>query len=134
MQNCQFDTYVDREDLRHLMHLADVGVASLLDGQEGLSVPSKAFGLMAAGVPIIAVMSAKSEIARIVKEENCGLLVKPGEKKTLADSILQLYNNKAQLEQMSTSASRAINSKYNLSEVSRRYFDLIGQISCVNKV
>lgn len=134
LQNCQFHTYVAREDLGHLMHLADVGIVSLLEGQEGLSVPSKAFGLMAAGVPIVAVMSAKSEVARIVREESCGTLVKPGEKKVLANSILQLYNDRAQLEQMSTNASRAINEKYNLSKVSRRYFDLIGQISCVDKV
>lgn len=134
LQNCQFHTYVAREDLGHLMHLADVGIVSLLEGQEGLSVPSKAFGLMAAGVPIVAVMSAKSEVARIVREESCGTLVKPGEEKVLANSILQLYNDRAQLEQMSTNASRAINEKYNLSKVSRRYFDLIGQISCVDKV
>ncbi len=134
LQNCQFNTYVDRGDLGHLMHLADVGVVSLLEGQEGLSVPSKAFGLMAAGVPIVAIMSAKSEIARIVKEENCGTLVKPGEKKVLASSILQLYYDKAKLDQMSTSALRAINDKYNLKQVARRYFALIGQISCVNKV
>ncbi len=134
LQNCQFHTYVDRGDLGHLMHLANVGIVSLLEGQEGLSVPSKAFGLMAAGVPIIAVMSAKSEIARIVKEENCGTLVKPGEKRVLASSILQLYYDKAKLDQMSTSALRAINDKYNLKQAARRYFALIGQISCVNKV
>lgn len=134
LQNCQFHTYVERKDLGYLMHLADVGVVSLLEGQEGLSVPSKAFGLMSAGVPIVAVMSAKSEIARIVKEENCGTLVKPGEKTVLADSILQLYNDRIQLEQMSTNASRAISSKYNLGEVSRMYFNLIKQISIVDKV
>ena len=129
LQNCLFDTYVDREDLGHLMHLADVGLVSLLEGQEGLSVPSKAFGLMAAGVPIIAVMSDKSEIARIVREENCGTLVKPGEKKVLADCIFQLYNDKDRLEQMSANASRATNSKYNLGKVSARYLDLIEQVS-----
>lgn len=134
LQNCQFHTYVDRKDLGRLMHLADVGVVSLLEGQEGLSVPSKAFGLMAAGVPIVAIMSAKSEIARIVKEESCGILVKPGEKQVLTDSILQLYNDRVQLEQMSTNASRAINGRYNLGKISRRYFDLIGQIGCVDKV
>ncbi len=134
LQNCQFQTYVAREDLGHLMQLADLGIVSLQEGQEGLSVPSKTFGLMAAGVPIIVVMSAESEIARIVKEESCGTLIKPSEKKMLANSILQLYNDRGQLEQMSTNALKAINEKYNLSKVSRRYFDLITQISNVDKV
>jgi len=128
LQNCRFHTYVDREDLAHLMHLADVGIVSLLEGQEGLSVPSKAFGLMAAGVPIVAVMSVKSEVARIIREENCGILVKSGEKKTLANSILQLYNDSNQLKQMGANALTAIQEKYSLDKISRKYFDLIGQV------
>jgi len=46
----------------------------------------------------------------------------------LADNILQLYNNKTQLERMSTNASKAISNKYNLCKVSKKYFDLIEQI------
>ena len=132
LQNCLFHTYVGRDDLGHLMHLADVGVVSLLERQEGLSVPSKAFGLMAAGVPIVAVMSTDSEIAKIVKEENCGIVVKPGKEKELADSILQFYNDKASLKQMSKNASRAINEKYNLGEISKKYLDLIEQVGCMD--
>jgi glycosyltransferase involved in cell wall biosynthesis len=128
LQNCQFHTYVDRQDLGSLMHLADIGIVSLLEGQEGLSVPSKTFGLMAAGVPLIAVMSPKSEIARIVKEEGCGIVVKPGEEKVLAGSILQLYNDNAQLRQMGANALMAIQEKYNLDKISRKYFDLIRQV------
>jgi len=129
LQNCQFHTYVTRQKLGFLMNLADVGIVSLLESQEGLSVPSKAFGLMAAGVPIIAVMSAKSEISRIVTEENCGLVTKPGNEKTLATNILRLYNNKNELEQMGKNSLNAINEKHNLENVSKQYFDLITEIS-----
>lgn len=133
LQNCQFYTYVDRQDLGYLMHLADIGVVSLLEGQEGLSVPSKTLGLMAAGTPIIAVMAASSEIARIVEEENCGIVVKPGEEKKLADTILQFYNGNAQLKCMGANALKAISEKYNLNKISRKYYDLIEQISCMDK-
>lgn len=128
LQNCRFYTYVDRQDLGYLMNLADIGIVSLLEGQEGLSVPSKALGLMAAGVPLIAVMSLKSEIAQIVKEEGCGIVVKPGEEKVLADSILQLYNDNAQLQQMGANALMAIREKYNLDKISKKYVDLIEQV------
>jgi glycosyltransferase involved in cell wall biosynthesis len=128
LQNCQFHSYVDRQEVGYLMSLADVGVVSLLEGQEGLSVPSKAFSLMAAAVPIVAVMSSKAEVARIVEEENCGVIVKPGEEKVLAASILQFYNDNAQLKQMGANALMAIQEKYNLDKISRKYFDLIGQV------
>jgi len=134
LQNCQFHTYVDRADLGHLMHLADVGLVSLLQGQEGLSVPSKAFALMAAGVPIVAVMAANSEVARVINEENIGTVVKPGEVRQLADVILKFYSKKDQLNCMRENASKAINEKYNLDEISMKYYDLIEQIAPENKV
>jgi len=77
-------------------------------------------------------MSTDSEIAKIVKEENCGIVVKPGKEKELADSILQFYNDKASLKQMSKNASRAINEKYNLGEISKKYLDLIEQVGCMD--
>ena len=129
LQNCQFHTYVARDGLGHLMHLADVGLVSLLEGQEGLSVPSKTFGLMAAGIPIIAAMSDRSEIARIIHEENCGVLVKPNEKQILAESILGLYNDKDMLRQKGRNASKAVAEKYNLTKIAREYFDLIKQVN-----
>lgn len=129
LRNCQFHTYVPREDLGHLMQLADIGIVSLRAGHEGLSVPSKTFGLMAAGVPIMAVMSPESEIARIVKTENCGILLEPEQPQSIADSIMQLSNNKSSLDQMGKNALKAINNKYNLEEISRKYLDLIEQIS-----
>jgi glycosyltransferase involved in cell wall biosynthesis len=83
---------------------------------------------MAAGVPLIAVMSPKSEIAQIVKEEGCGIVVELGEEKVLADGILRLYNDKAQLKQMGANALMVIQEKYNLDKISRKYIDLIGQV------
>jgi glycosyltransferase involved in cell wall biosynthesis len=128
LQNCRFHTYVERKDLGFLMSLADVGLVSLSEGQEGLSVPSKTFGLMAAGVPVIAVMSAISEIARVVQEENCGILVKPGRKKDLANAILRLYNNRNKLKTMGQKGLEAIEKKYNLRMASKQYRDVIMQV------
>ena len=84
---------------------------------------------MAAGIPIIAAMSDRSEIARIIHEENCGVLVKPNEKQILAESILGLYNDKDMLRQKGRNASKAVAEKYNLTKIAREYFDLIKQVN-----
>ncbi len=128
LQNCQFHSYVNRGELGHLMSSANIGIVSLLEGQEGLSVPSKAFGLMAAGVPIIAIMPTSSEIARIVQEEQCGVVVKPGQEKHLAECILELYNEPERLRIMGNNASKAIEAKYNLSAAAKQYYDLVVKI------
>ncbi len=132
LENCRFHTYVDRKDLGFLMSLADVGLVSLLQGQQGLSVPSKTFGLMAAGVPVIAVMPSTSEIARIMHEEHCGTVIKPGSKKGLANSILEFYNDRRKSNAMGKNGVNAIVTEYSLHKASRRYRDLIMDVCNLN--
>ena len=128
LANCQFHTYVPREELGQLLSLADVGLVSLVDGQEGLSVPSKTFGMMAAGVPIVAVMSDRSEIARIVEEEECGKVIRPGESQSLADAILTFYHDGAMREAAGRRSASAIKSKYNLHEAAKEYQELLATV------
>jgi|Deesub1362A_J573_1020465.scaffolds.fasta_scaffold00073_91 glycosyltransferase involved in cell wall biosynthesis len=129
LTNCQFHTYVDRKDLGLSFQCAHVGLVSLLEGQEGLSVPSKTYGLMAAGLPVIAVMSPYAEVARMLIEEQCGIVVKPGNHQELANSILSLYNNREKLEMMGRNAKQAIDKKYNLHSAAKAYYEIIRTIN-----
>lgn len=128
LSNCQVYSYVNREDLGYLLSCAHIGLVSLSLGQEGLSVPSKTFGLMAAGVPVIAVMSASSEIARVLTEEECGVVISHGDAEGLANAILSFYNNSQKLESMGKNARRAIDTKYNLRTAAKLYMDIIEEI------
>ncbi len=125
LKNCQFHSYVDRQDLGLALSSADIGFVSLAKGQEGLSVPSKTFAMMAAGLPVVAVMSPSSEIAGILLEEKCGLVTNPGDPKALADVILSFYNTRQKLELMGINARQAIDQKYNLHSAVRSYYHLI---------
>ena len=127
--NCQFHSYVPREQLGFSLSCAQLGLVSLEKGQEGLSVPSKTFGLLAAGVPVIAIMAEKSEIARMIQEENCGYIVAPGDKLGLLNTVLSLYNNRMKLAEFSRNAINAINTKYNLRNAAKSYFELFKNIS-----
>jgi len=131
LKNCQFHTYVEREDLGLSLRCADIGLVSLLEGQEGLSVPSKAFGLMAAGLPVIGVMSNRSEIARIIVEEQCGVVTKPGDPEGLARAVLYLYNDRSRLAFMGRNGRDAINNKYNLKAAAEVYYKIIDNVNRV---
>lgn len=130
--NCKFHSYVKREDLGDLLASAEIGLVSLMNGQEGLSVPSKAFGLMAAGLPVIGIMSSSSEIATIISDENCGIVIKPGDFEGLRDEILSLYNDRQRLREMGKNSRRAIDEKYNLKTAAIAYFELI--INCNKQI
>jgi len=125
LTNCKFNTYVNRNDLGLSLACADVGLVSLSRGQEGLSVPSKTFGILAAGVPAIAIMSRTSEIALIIEENNCGIVVEPGDVQGLVNSILMLYNDNDFCKELGKNAVEAINSKYCLKNAALKYFPII---------
>jgi glycosyltransferase involved in cell wall biosynthesis len=125
LANCQFHTYVEREKLGDMLSCADIGLVSLLEGQQGLSVPSKCFGLMAAGIPVIGIMPSNSEMSMVIKEEQCGIVVDPSDIDGLVDAILKLYNNPQLRVEMGLNGRKGIDTKYSLDLAADAYVDLI---------
>ncbi len=46
---------------------------------EGYIVPSKLYGILAAGRPYVAAVDPSCEVARLAVEHQCGVLAAPGE-------------------------------------------------------
>ena len=125
LQNCLFKNYVNRDDLPELLHLPDIGFVSLLENQVGLSVPSKTFGLMAAGIPVLGILPSHSEIAIMIDEEKFGTVIKPGDTNALTQAILTHKNNKSSLKKMGQAGAAAITSKYSLHHAGINYLSLL---------
>jgi glycosyltransferase involved in cell wall biosynthesis len=68
-------------------------------------MPSKLYGYMAAGKPIIAVASEGSEVARMVKAYGMGAVAENGE--DLVEAIMKLYREPDLRARMGSSARRA---------------------------
>jgi glycosyltransferase involved in cell wall biosynthesis len=90
LTNVQFHPYQPRERLAETLGVADVHLVSLNPKLEGLIVPSKFYGIAAAGRPTLFIGAADGEIARLIDETGCGFTVAPGDGKALVDRILQL--------------------------------------------
>jgi len=129
MTNCQFHSYVKREELGLALACSQLGLASLLSEQVGLSVPSKIFGFMAAGVPIIGVLPSSSEAALVISEEKCGLVVRPGDAAGLAAAILRLKGDPEARAVMAKNARQAIAQKYSLHWAAAAYYAIISDLN-----
>jgi colanic acid biosynthesis glycosyl transferase WcaI len=79
LTNVKMLPYQRREDLPHSLGAASCSVISLSDGLEGLIVPSKLYGVLAAGKPAIHFGSEKSEIARTLAETGAGRAIAHGD-------------------------------------------------------
>ena len=88
--NFRFLPYQERTRLRLSLGAADVHWLSLRPELEGLIVPSKFYGIAAAGRPIVAITEPDGEIARLVREHDCGAVVAPGDGAALAAALRRL--------------------------------------------
>ena len=87
MENVIFIPYQDKAELIYSLNAGDVHWCVNAKGIKGVSCPSKAYGIMAAGKPIIGVLERGSEIRGLIEECNCGKCCEPGDYVKVADII-----------------------------------------------
>lgn len=78
-ENVIFIPYQDKENLIYSLNAGDVHWCINSKGIKGASCPSKAYGIMAAGKPILGVLEEGSEIRWLVEESGCGKCCEPGD-------------------------------------------------------
>jgi colanic acid biosynthesis glycosyl transferase WcaI len=86
----RFMPYQSETDLPYSLSVADVHWLSHKPEFEGLLFPSKFYGIAAVGRPIIAITSRQSELAKLVSQYHCGLVIEQGDGKTLAVELKRL--------------------------------------------
>ncbi|MDX6468133.1 MAG: colanic acid biosynthesis glycosyl transferase WcaI [Gaiellaceae bacterium] len=79
---------------------AHVHVVGLARGLAGYIVPSRMWGVLAAGRPVIAAAEAESETAAVVRATGCGIVVPPGDPLELATAIRDCHDGVYDLEAM----------------------------------
>jgi colanic acid biosynthesis glycosyl transferase WcaI len=121
LANVRLLPYQPRELLRYSLAAADVALITLAEGLAGLSVPSKTYGIMAAGRPILFVGDQASEIARIVTENGCGVAIASGQGEELARMIGAWSRDKATLGEMGVRARKVFENRFERSRAVSAY-------------
>ncbi len=83
----RFLPYQPRERLAESLSAADVHFVGLGSGLAGYVVPSRLYGILAAGRPVLVAADSDSETARVVTEARCGVVVPPGRPELVAAAI-----------------------------------------------
>ncbi|PEZ45978.1 glycosyltransferase WbuB [Priestia megaterium] len=78
LQNVAFIPYQDKSDLIYSLNAGDVHWCLNAKGIKGVSVPSKLYGIIAAGKPILGALEEGSEARLIIEETQCGYVTEPG--------------------------------------------------------
>ena len=97
LSNVTFIPYQDKADLIYSLNAADIHWVVNAKGIKGVSVPSKLYGVMAAGKPVLGVLDEGSEARLIVEDCNCGVCIEPGNYKEISNNIEYILNNKEEI-------------------------------------
>jgi colanic acid biosynthesis glycosyl transferase WcaI len=108
----RFFSYRDRTILNFSLSVPDVHWISLRPTLEGLIVPSKLYGIAAVGRPIIAITAKTGEIARLVRQYRCGLVIEPGSADELAEALLRLSTDSEACDRMGRNARAMLDSRF----------------------
>jgi colanic acid biosynthesis glycosyl transferase WcaI len=102
--NCIFKPYQPRDQLPLTLTLPDVHLTILKPELEGLILPSKVYGVLAAGRPSIFIGDLDGELANMLTSNRVGMAVETGDSQALADAIRLLQNQSDQSEKMGIQA------------------------------
>ena len=95
---------------------------------EGLIVPSKIYGIAAAGRPVIAICDNDGEIARLVEQYQCGGVVAPGHPDALVNRILRLSTDCTIRDEMGRRARAMLDARFTRHQALERWRDLLQRV------
>jgi glycosyltransferase involved in cell wall biosynthesis len=111
LTNVVFLPFQPKEGLSESFASADLFVVSLQAGLAGYIVPSKLYGILAAGRPYVAAVEPACEVATLTIRHECGAIAVPGDAASLAEQIRGFHADRARTDRCGRHA-RALSASF----------------------
>jgi glycosyltransferase involved in cell wall biosynthesis len=105
--NVSLAPFAPESELKKRLNAADIHLMSLRPMFEGIVVPSKFFGSLAVGRPVIFAGPESSAIAGWIREFDVGMVIDDGNLQKTADELLELMRSPEKLQRWKENALRA---------------------------
>jgi colanic acid biosynthesis glycosyl transferase WcaI len=110
--NVRFFDYQPQSELTHSLTAANLHLVPLTESLARCLMPSKLYGILAAGRPYLTNAPAGSELHAMSKDYQIGLTVEPGCVQGIVDQILWAADHSSELEVMGRNARQLAESEY----------------------
>jgi glycosyltransferase involved in cell wall biosynthesis len=120
-QTFRFFPYQNRNMLKYSLSVADMHWISLKPQLEGLMVPSKFYGVAAAGRAIVAITAKKGEIAQIIEQSGCGVVIEPGDSEGLAQILIDFSRDTERVAEMGRRARAMLEAHFTRQHAFERW-------------
>jgi colanic acid biosynthesis glycosyl transferase WcaI len=124
----RFMPYQEQKMLSYSLAVADAHWLSLNPKLEGLIVPSKFYGIAAVGKPVIVIGDKYGEIARLVQQHDCGIVVAPGDAEALVDALRLLSKTPETISEMGHRARAMLDGHFTRQQALQRWSGLFDRL------
>jgi len=128
LKNVAFQPFQSKERLPLSLTACDAGLVTLKKEATGCCVPSKLYGMLAAGRPVLGVLSRQSETAKTIERHGCGIVVQPGDAEGLAEGVIRLKSDPDLVNRLGEAARHAYECHYTVEKVAEAYGTLLRSV------
>jgi len=123
-----FLPYQPAPRLAESLSAADMHIVGLGRGLAGFVVPSRMYGILAVGRPVLVAADDDSETARIAREVDCGVVVTPGRPELLAQAVRAAHDGEFDLAGMGRRARAYAEAEAERDVALGRYRAVLGEL------
>jgi glycosyltransferase involved in cell wall biosynthesis len=128
LPNVSFLPYRPRNELSESLSSASLHFVGLASGLAGYVVPSRLYGVLAAGRPVLVAADETSEAAQLVREAGAGIVVPPGRPDAVAAAIRSARNGEYDLDEMGRRGRDYVVSRHGRDAAIAAYRDLLEEV------
>ncbi|NUN65160.1 glycosyltransferase family 4 protein [Pseudanabaena biceps] len=118
--------YQDKDVLPFSLTACDLSLVSILPNVGDTVAPSKMYGILAAGRPVVAICPKDSYLREIIDEGNCGNYFENGDAQGLADYICLLKANPDKQASLGRNARKLLELNYTVDKAVPKYIQALG--------
>jgi len=131
LSNVEFLNPVPKNKIFEYLQSSEVCIAILKPIElYKTTYPNKVFDYMAAGKPII--LAIDGVIREVVESAGCGLFCEPGNPQAIANAILEMYNNRKDLEKIGKRGKVYLEQNFDRIMIAEKFIDMIEKITGSN--
>lgn len=125
INNVVFLPYQPKERIVYSLNSADVHLVTNQKGIKGVSVPSKIYGVMAVGKPVLGVLENGSEAQLLIENSGCGLSVEPKDYDGIKGLIQWFYDNRDKAESMGSKGRSYLEANLKMCDSLEKYENIL---------
>lgn len=127
LTGCSFRDYVPEVELNTSLNAADLCLVTVARGFEGLLVPSKIYGIMAVGKPVLYYGALEGDVPALIRRHHIGWVIEQGDSTSLARVLTDIAACPEQLAALGANARRAFEAYYDRPLATARYLQVFAQ-------